>query len=159
MSTPHGFSPEVTVHSSYSRYSSQILLNCTIIARPLTSAKWKRNHMSMNAIRRTEINDYTVQLLLFLQINSLNYSEAFGMYECEAENQLKVSKAFVIIDEAILLNTTILKHYRSSSLSPLPSYAQIELLLNGSLSSTCHLYLILFLHIFVTYLNGFYNKR
>ncbi|CAF1104994.1 unnamed protein product, partial [Adineta ricciae] len=152
-------SPEITVHSSYSRYSSQILLNCTIIARPLTSAKWKRNHVPMNAIRRTEINDYTVQLLLFLQINSLNYSEAFGMYECEAENQLKVSKAFVIIDEAILLNTTILKHYRSSSLPPLPSYAQIELLLNGSLCLTCHLYLMLFLHIFVTYLNGFYNKR
>ncbi|UJR20611.1 hypothetical protein I4U23_023736 [Adineta vaga] len=156
-------SPEITIHTSFSRYSSQILLNCTITARPLASTKWKRNRIPINPIRRIEINDYTVQLLLPLQINSLNYSEAFGMYECEAENELKVSKAFIIIDESILLNTTILKHHRlpsSSSSSSPSSYAQIELLLNDSFCFTYNFYLILFMNIlFVTYSTGFYNKR
>jgi hypothetical protein len=32
------------------------------------------------------------------QINSTNL---FGMYECEAENQLKITKAFIIIDGKI----------------------------------------------------------
>jgi hypothetical protein len=62
--------PEITIQSSLTRFSSQILLNCTIIARPLTSAKWKQNRIEIkNNIKRIEINDYTIQLILSLQVN------------------------------------------------------------------------------------------
>ncbi|CAF1446344.1 unnamed protein product [Rotaria sordida] len=153
--------PEMIVQSSLSRFSSQILLNCTIIARPLTSAKWKRNRIEINNIKRIEINDYTIQLILLLQIDPLNYTNTFGMYECQAENQFKVAKAFIIIDETILSNITIGKQARiSSSSSSSPTYAQIELLLNGSLCLTYNFYVILFINIlFVNYSTGFYNKR
>ncbi|CAF1310748.1 unnamed protein product [Adineta steineri] len=150
--------PEIIIQSTFSRFSSQILLNCTITARPLTSIKWKRNRIEINNIKRIEINDYTIQLILLLQIDPMNYTNIFGMYECEAENQFKVSKAFIIIDESVLLNTTIMKQRRTSSTSP--SYAQIELLLNRSSFVTYDLYLILLMYIFlVNYSTGFYNKR
>ncbi|CAF0963522.1 unnamed protein product [Rotaria sp. Silwood1] len=149
--------PEMLVQSSLSRFSSQILLNCTIIARPLTSAKWKRNRIEINNIKRIEINDYTIQLILLLQIDPLNYTNIFGMYECQAENQFKVAKAFIIIDESILSNITIAKQEKISSS---PTYAQIELLLNCSLCLTYNFYVILFINIlFVNYSTGFYNKR
>ncbi|CAF2496402.1 unnamed protein product [Rotaria sp. Silwood2] len=149
--------PEIIVQSSLSRSSSQILLSCTIIARPLTSAKWKRNRIEINNIKRIEINDYTIQLILLLQIDPYNYTNIFGMYECQAENQFKVAKAFIIIDESILSNITIAKQERISSS---PTYAQIELLLNCSFCLTYNFYLILFMNmLFVNYSTGFYNKR
>jgi hypothetical protein len=62
--------PEIIIQSVLTRFSSQILLNCTIIARPLISAKWKQNRIEIqNHIKRLEINDYTIQLILFLQVN------------------------------------------------------------------------------------------
>jgi len=61
--------PEIIIQSSFSRLSSQLLLNCTIIARPLTSTKWKRNRIELTNIKRIEINDYTIQLILSLQVN------------------------------------------------------------------------------------------
>ena len=61
-------SPEMTIQSSVLS-SSRLLLNCTIIARPLNSAKWKRNRFEMNNVKRTQINDYTVELLLLLEVN------------------------------------------------------------------------------------------
>ncbi|UJR29045.1 hypothetical protein I4U23_010260 [Adineta vaga] len=150
-------SPELTIHSSIQ--SSRILLNCTIYARPLNSAKWKRNRFEINNIKRKQINDYTVELLLFLDINT----NLFGMYECEAENALKISKAFINIDDTILINRTttktatiLPKYHRISS----PSYAQIELLLNQGSICKCRFYLILFLYlILVNYSNGFYHQR
>ena len=107
--------PELTIQSSLSRGSSQLLLTCVIVARPLTHAKWKHNRLEMTNIKRVEINDYTIQLIallpvtsdgedrrtpsfFFFQIDSLNTSGTFGMYECVAENQLKVAKAFIMID-------------------------------------------------------------
>jgi hypothetical protein len=60
-------SPEVTIQSSIK--SSRILLNCTIIARPLNSGKWKRNRLEINNIKRREINDYTVELILLLDVS------------------------------------------------------------------------------------------
>jgi hypothetical protein len=61
--------PEIIIQSSFSRLSSQLLLNCTITARPLTSTKWKRNRIELTNIKRIEINDYTIQLILSLQVN------------------------------------------------------------------------------------------
>lgn len=61
-------SPEMTIQSSVLS-SSRLLLNCTIIARPLNSAKWKQNRFEMNNVKRTQINDYTVELLLLLEVN------------------------------------------------------------------------------------------
>ncbi len=60
-------SPEMTIQSSIK--SSRILLTCTIIARPLTSAKWKRNRFEINNIKRKQINDYTVELILLLDVS------------------------------------------------------------------------------------------
>ena len=57
----------MTIQSSIK--SSRILLNCTITARPLDSAKWKRNRFEINNIKRREINDYTVELLLILDVS------------------------------------------------------------------------------------------
>ncbi|CAF1656383.1 unnamed protein product [Rotaria magnacalcarata] len=149
--------PEVTVQTTISRFSSQILLNCTIIARPLRSAKWKRNRIEMNSTKRIEINDYTIQLPFLIKFDPLNYTNLFGMYECEAENQFKVSKAYIIINESILSDLAIAKQDRISSS---PTYAQIELLLNCSLSLSYDFYVILFINIFiVTYSSGFYNKQ
>ncbi|CAF0715492.1 unnamed protein product [Adineta steineri] len=149
-------SPEMTIQSSIK--SSRILLNCTITARPLDSAKWKRNRFEINNIKRKQINDYTVELLLLLDFNT----NIFGMYECEAENQLKVSKAFINIDDTILFNRTtttsamLPKYHRISS----PSYAQIELLLNHGSICKCQFYFILLINIIlINYSNGFYNKR
>jgi len=34
-------------------------------------------------------------------MDQINYTNLFGMYECEAENQLKITKAFIIIDGKI----------------------------------------------------------
>ena len=62
-------SPEMTIQSSVLS-SSRLLLNCTIIARPLNSAKWKRNRVEMSNVKRTQINDYTVELLLLLEVNA-----------------------------------------------------------------------------------------
>ncbi|CAF1248503.1 unnamed protein product [Rotaria sordida] len=148
-------SPEMTIQSSI--ISSHIILNCTIIARPLNSAKWKRNRFEINTIKRKQINDYTVELILLLDANT----NIFGMYECEAENHFKVSKAFINIDETILFNrtTTLLPKYHRISPSS-SSYAQIELLLNQTSICTYNFYIILFINIIlVNYSNGFYNKR
>ena len=57
----------MTIQSSI--ISSRILLNCTIIARPLISAKWKRNHIEINNVKRKQINDYTVELILLLDVS------------------------------------------------------------------------------------------
>ncbi|CAF5200020.1 unnamed protein product [Rotaria magnacalcarata] len=79
------------------------------------------------------------------------------MYECEAENQFKVSKAFINIDESILFNrtTTLLPKYHRTS-----SYAQIELLLNQTSICTYNFYFILLINIIlVNYSHGFYNRR
>ncbi len=71
--------PEVTIQSSLTRFSSQILLNCTVIARPLLSAKWKQNHLEIHKkIKRIDINDYTLQLILILQVNiNRKYTKKF----------------------------------------------------------------------------------
>jgi hypothetical protein len=61
--------PEITIQTSLSRFSSQMLLNCTIISRPLSSAKWKRYGNEINNIKRVDINDYTIVLILSLQVN------------------------------------------------------------------------------------------
>jgi hypothetical protein len=70
------------------------------------------------------------------------------MYECEAENGLKITKAFIIIDgkiefilkqkfkilnlESTLMNITISKQQRISSSSSSPSYGRFHLyLVNG----------------------------
>lgn len=61
-------SPELIIQSS--RISStHILLNCTIHARPLNSAKWKRDRFEINNIKRKQINDYTVELILLLDVS------------------------------------------------------------------------------------------
>lgn len=62
------------IQSSLSRFSSQILLNCTVIARPLTSAKWKRNRVEITNLKRITINEYTIQLILLLQVNFIRKS-------------------------------------------------------------------------------------
>lgn len=60
--------PELTIQSS--RISStHLLLNCTIHARPLNSAKWKRDRFEINHVKRKQINDYTVELLLLLDVS------------------------------------------------------------------------------------------
>ena len=86
----------MTIQSSI--ISSRLLLNCTISARPLNSAKWKRHRFEIHNVKRVQINDYTVELLLLLEVTSSSMEAVFGMYECEAENQFKVSKAFINID-------------------------------------------------------------
>lgn len=86
----------MTIQSSI--ISSRLLLNCTIIARPLNSAKWKRHRTEIPHVKRVQINDYTVELLLVLELTASSMDSAFGMFECEAENQFKVSKAFINID-------------------------------------------------------------
>ena len=60
--------PEMTIQSSI-QSSSRIQLNCTIIARPLNSAKWKRNRFEITTIKRIQINDYTVELVLLLDVS------------------------------------------------------------------------------------------
>lgn len=57
----------MTIQSSI--ISSHIILNCTIIARPLNSAKWKRNRFEINTVKRKQINDYTVELILLLDVS------------------------------------------------------------------------------------------
>ncbi|CAF1438120.1 unnamed protein product, partial [Adineta ricciae] len=152
-------SPELTIHSSIQ--SSRLVLNCTIFARPLTTAKWKRNRFEINHIKRKQINDYTVELLLVLDITP----NIFGMYECEVENPLKISKAFINIDDTILINrtttstetATLLAKYRRISS---PSYAQIELLLNqGSICRSRFYWLFIVNLLLLGYSHGFYNRR
>ena len=77
--------------------------------------------MEIDNVKRVEIDDYTIQLILLLHVESpltvsfrrethllsvqlhpLNSSNTFGLYECEAENPLKVSKSFIIIDGKIV---------------------------------------------------------
>lgn len=147
-------SPEITIQSSI--IGSRLLLNCTIVARPLNSAKWKRNRFEINHIKRVQTNDYTIELLLSLEINEI----AFGMYECEAENQFKVSKAFINIDETIFVNASTTpaapKQHRISSVS----YAQIELLLNRSSIPYYCCYWLLMINIMIcNYSNGFFHRR
>lgn len=99
--------------------SSQLYYNCSSInfrkmeTKPHANKRhstdrnqWLHSSiMAFSSSNQFELKEKTIPnhicVLSFLQINSLNYSEAFGMYECEAENQLKVSKAFVIIDGKI----------------------------------------------------------
>ena len=67
--------PEVTIQSSSSSRlsSSEILLNCTIIARPLTSAKWRQNRREiLTNIQQIQTNDYTIQLLLLVHVRPLS---------------------------------------------------------------------------------------
>jgi len=61
-------SPELSIQSSIIS-SSQILVNCTILARPLNSAQLKRNGFEINNIKRKQINDYTVELILLLDVS------------------------------------------------------------------------------------------
>ena len=62
--------PELTIQSSLSRGSSQLLLTCVIVARPLTYAKWKHNRLEMTNIKRVEINDYTIHLIALLPVET-----------------------------------------------------------------------------------------
>ena len=110
-------SPELSIQSSVSRMTMQIQLICIITARPLTYAKWKHEGIELNQIRRLEINDFTIQLTLLISVSLLlnnqiilnfvnlkkkidpsDVTNIFGLYECIAENQLKLSKAFIMID-------------------------------------------------------------
>jgi len=61
-------SPELSIQSSIIS-STDILVNCTIIARPLNSAKLKRNRFEINNVKRKQINDYTVELILLLDVS------------------------------------------------------------------------------------------
>ncbi len=61
-------SPELSIQSSIIS-SSRILVNCTIYARPLKSAKLKRNRFEINNIKRKQINNYTVELILLLDVS------------------------------------------------------------------------------------------
>jgi len=61
-------SPELSIQTTLIS-SSDLLVNCTIIARPLNSAKWKQNRIEINNIKRKQINDYTVELLLLLDVS------------------------------------------------------------------------------------------
>ena len=120
-------SPELTIQMSLARTSSQILLTCSIIARPLALAKWKHNHRDLSNVKRIEINDFTYQLSVLLpvrisfnernqnenwtifssiclQIDLSNLTRIFGTYECIAENQLKFSKSFVVIDGLLIFD-------------------------------------------------------
>ena len=64
--------PEVTIQSFSTRLSSQMILNCTIISRPLTSVKWRHNRREIiNNIQRVQINDYTIQLILVIHVRLL----------------------------------------------------------------------------------------
>lgn len=61
--------PEVTIQSYSTRLSSQMIFNCTIIARPLSSVKWRHNRREItNNIQRIQINDYTIQLILLIHV-------------------------------------------------------------------------------------------
>jgi len=61
-------SPELSIQSSIIS-STHILVNCTILARPLNSAKLKQNRFEINNIKRKQINDYTVELILLLDVS------------------------------------------------------------------------------------------
>lgn len=65
----HSVPPEVSIQSFSTRLSSQLILNCTIIARPLTSMKWKHNRREIiTNIQRIQLNDYTIQLILLIHV-------------------------------------------------------------------------------------------
>ncbi|CAF0879415.1 unnamed protein product [Didymodactylos carnosus] len=108
-------SPEINIQYYLSQTTRQgvpsLFLNCTIVANPLLHARWKKNRQDIHQqqsntfkIHRKIVNDIQSNILLI--VKSDNVSDLYGIYECEAENYLKTTKSFIIIDETILINLT-----------------------------------------------------
>ncbi|CAF0837010.1 unnamed protein product [Didymodactylos carnosus] len=106
-------SPEINIQYSLSRTTRQglssLILNCTVIANPLSYARWKKNRQDIHqqqsntvTIHQKVVND--IQLNIVLNVKAENISDLYGIYECEAENRLKTTKSFIIIDETSLIN-------------------------------------------------------
>jgi hypothetical protein len=89
------FAPEIEIQSKFDRFKNAIVLNCTIKALPLTNKFfWRKdgNYIQeniKNEIRNVRLNEFT----LIAQLIIKHYNELdFGLYECLAENDLRVSK-------------------------------------------------------------------
>lgn len=75
--------PELTIQMSLARSSSQILLICTIVARPLALAKWKHNYRDLSNVKRIEINDFTYQLSVLLPVRFLMIEIEIELYSLQ----------------------------------------------------------------------------
>lgn len=89
------FAPEIEIQSRLDRFQSSIILNCSIKAAPLSNRYfWRKdgNYIKdsiKHEIRTIRLNDFTlIAQLIIKQFNEMDH----GLYECSAENDLRVSK-------------------------------------------------------------------
>lgn len=89
------FAPEIEIQSKLDTSQNSMTLNCTINAYPLTNVNfWRKDgNFILNDLKR-QIKNIKVDDSLFVsQLTIKNYNDADqGLYECTAENDLRVSK-------------------------------------------------------------------
>lgn len=87
--------PEIEIQSRYDTSRNIMNLNCTIVANPLTNRNfWRKDGKFLldtykYEVENVRINEYTLISKLLIKY----YDETDqGLYECTAENDLRVSK-------------------------------------------------------------------
>lgn len=87
--------PEIEIQSRFDPLRNQMRLNCTIVANPLTNRNfWRKDGNALvegfkYQVENVRLNEYT--LISKLTINHYDVIDQ-GLYECTAENDLRVSK-------------------------------------------------------------------
>jgi len=102
------FAPEIEIQSRFDSARNIMNLNCTIVANPLTNRNfWRKDGSYLTdpykyEVENIRINEYT--LISKLLIKNYDDQSDPGLYECTAENDLRVSKIVFNLREDSLMS-------------------------------------------------------
>lgn len=127
------FAPEIQIQAKYDHFHNSMVINCTITAYPLINKNyWTKDgsYVYDNAniqIYSQKINYYT--LVSIMKIDNFDKKIHNGLYECTAENDLKVSKMVYNLNKDFLLDSSSIKQNMiqiGSSLSNSTTHSKIN---------------------------------
>lgn len=109
--------PEIEIQSKLDRDTNTMVLNCTIHANPLTNRYfWRQdgNYITQDIkheLRNIRLGEFTTIAQLFIKYYDENDQ---GLYECAAENDLRVSKMVYNLKDAEKLDLIPIGYSNSS---------------------------------------------
>ena len=119
------FAPEIQIQAKYDHFYNTMDINCTITAYPLTNKNyWTKDgsyvyDSAQTQIFSQQINYYT--LVSIMRIKNFNDQVNNGLYECIAENNIKVSKMVYNLNKDFMLESSSLKQNMIQIGSSLPN--------------------------------------
>lgn len=128
------FAPQIQIQAKYDHFHNSMNINCTITAYPLTNKNyWTKDgsfvYDNQNVqIYSQQINYFT--LVSVMRIQNFDKQIHNGLYECAAENDLKVSKMVYNLNKDFLIESSSIKQNMiqiGSSLSNSTTHSRIKL--------------------------------